>query len=79
MTRKKSRPTTYLVRSSAAEYMTFVSASDGGAMEAVYADENVWPSQTMMALRYDIDSRTINHELVDSAAKQYATCLERTR
>ena len=31
-----------LVRSSAAEYLTFVASSGQGGIEAVYADENVW-------------------------------------
>lgn len=44
MTRKK-KPTTSLVCSSAAEYLTFVAASDTGGVAAVYADENVWLSQ----------------------------------
>ena len=48
MTRKK-KPTTSLVRSSAAEYLTFVAASGTGGVEAIYADENVWLSQKMMA------------------------------
>ena len=46
MTRKK-KPTTSLVRSSAAEYLTFLAASGTGGVEAVYADENVWLSQKM--------------------------------
>jgi hypothetical protein len=29
------------IRSSAAEYMTFVAASSNGGVEALYADENV--------------------------------------
>lgn len=41
MTRKKKSPGASLVRSSAAEYLTFVAASGGGGVEAVYADENV--------------------------------------
>ena len=49
MTRKK-KPTASLVRSSAAEYLTFVAASGKGGVEAVYADENVWLSQKTMGL-----------------------------
>ncbi|MDO9469770.1 MAG: hypothetical protein Q7J23_03455 [Nitrosomonas sp.] len=30
-----------LVRSSAAEYLTFVAASDQGGVEAIYADESI--------------------------------------
>ena len=58
MTRKK-KPTTSLVRSSAAEYLTFVAASGAGGVEAVYADENVWLSQKMMAQLYDDEVPTI--------------------
>lgn len=61
MTRKKS--TTSLVRSSAAEYLTFVAASGAGGVEAVYADENVWLSQKMMAQLYDVEVPTINYHL----------------
>lgn len=62
MTRKKP-PTASLVRSSAAEYLTFVAASGAGGVEAVYADENVWLSQKMMALLYDVEVPTINYHL----------------
>jgi hypothetical protein len=37
-----------LVRSSAAEYLTFVAATGEGGAEALYADENVWLTQKMM-------------------------------
>jgi hypothetical protein len=52
-----------LVRSSAAEYLTFVAASGQGGVEAGYADENVWLSQKMMGLLYDVDVRTISYHL----------------
>lgn len=35
-----------LVRSSAAEYLTFVAASGMGGVEAVYADETIWRPST---------------------------------
>ena len=60
---RKTPPTASLVRSSAAEYLTFVAASGAGGVEAVYADENVWLSQKMMAQLYDVDVRTINYHL----------------
>ena len=50
-------------RSSAAEYLTFVAASGQGGVEAVYADENVWLSQKMMASLYDVATHTINYHL----------------
>jgi hypothetical protein len=62
MTRRKS-PAKALVRSSAAEYLTFVAASGKGGVEAVYADENVWLSQKMMAQLYDVEVPTINYHL----------------
>jgi len=52
-----------LVRSSAAEYLTFVAATGQGGVEAVYADENVWLTQKMMAALYDVDVRTVNYHL----------------
>ena len=63
MARKKSPSTTSLVRSSAAEYLTFVAASGEGGVEAVYADENVWLSQKMMGQLYDVETQTINYHL----------------
>jgi len=52
-----------LVRSSAAEYLTFVAGSGQGGVEAVYADENVWLSQKMMGVLYAVETHTINYHL----------------
>ena len=52
-----------LVRSSAAEYLTFVAASGQSGVEAVYADENVWLSQKMMGLLYAVETHTVNYHL----------------
>ena len=52
-----------LVRSSAAEYLTFVAASGQTGVEAVYADENVWLTQKMMGTLYDVATHTINYHL----------------
>lgn len=52
-----------IVRSSAAEYLTFVAASGQGGVEAVYADESIWLTQKMMGVLYDVDVRTINYHL----------------
>ena len=51
------------IRSSAAEYLTFLAASGAGGVEAVYADENVWLTQKMMGLLYDVATHTINYHL----------------
>jgi hypothetical protein len=61
--RAKKKAEVSLVRSSAAEYLTFVAASGQGGVEAVYADENVWLSQKMMGVLYDVDVRTISYHL----------------
>jgi len=52
-----------LVRSSAAEYLTFVAASGQGGVEAVYADESIWVTQKMMGVLYDVNVRTVNEHL----------------
>ncbi len=52
-----------LIRSSAAEYLTFVAGSGNSDVNAVYAHENIWLSQKMIALLYDVDVRTVNYHL----------------
>jgi hypothetical protein len=54
---------TSIVRSSAAEYLTFVAAHGKGGVEAVYADENIWLTQKMMGVLYDVETHTINYHL----------------
>ena len=61
--RGKKKIEVSLVRSSAAEYLTFLAASGSGGVEAVYADENVWLSQKMMGQLYDVETHTINYHL----------------
>ena len=48
------------IRSSAAEYLTYV-ASVGDQQDSIemrYEDENIWLTQKMMAILYDVDVRT---------------------
>ena len=52
-----------LIRSSAAEYLTFIAASGEGGVEAIYADENIWLTQKMMGVLYDVTTHTINYHL----------------
>ncbi|MCL1880069.1 MAG: virulence RhuM family protein, partial [Actinomycetia bacterium] len=52
-----------IVRSSAAEYLTFIATSGEGGVEAVYADENVWLTQKMMGVLYDVETHTVNYHL----------------
>jgi len=68
--RARKKTEVSLVRSSAAEYLTFVAASGQGGVEAVYADENVWLSQKMMGVLYDVDVRTISYHLKNIFADQ---------
>ena len=65
MSKKKPKPAApaSTARASAAEYLSFVAASGHGGVETVYADENVWLTQKMMGLLYDVDVRTINYHL----------------
>jgi len=53
------------IRSSAAEYLTYVSAVGGSeqSVEMRYEDENVWLTQKMMAELYGVDVRTINEHI----------------
>ena len=51
------------IRSSAAEYLTFIAANEENGVEAVYADEDVWLSQKMMGVLYDVETHTINYHL----------------
>ena len=52
-----------IVRSSAAEYLTFIAASGAGGVEAVYAEENIWLTQKMMGVLYDVETNTVNYHL----------------
>ena len=54
-----------IIRSSAAEYLTYV-ASVGDQQDSIemrYEDENIWLTQKMMATLYDVDVRTINEHI----------------
>jgi len=63
ISKPKKKTAVSLVRSSAAEYLTFVAASGQTGVEAVYADENVWLTQKMMGSLYDVATNTINYHL----------------
>lgn len=59
MTKKKG----ITIRSSAAEYLTFITATGESGIEAIYADENVWLTQKMMGVLYNVETNTINYHL----------------
>ncbi len=54
-----------MLRSSAAEYLTYVASTDDqkDSVEMRYEDENIWLTQKMMAALYDVDVRTINEHI----------------
>lgn len=53
------------IRSSAAEYLTFIAATgdDSKSFEMRYEDENIWLTQKMMATLYDVEIPTINYHI----------------
>ena len=63
--RARKNTTVSLVRSSAAEYRTFVAAGGNSeaSVEMRYEDENVWLTQKMMATLYDVSVSAINQHL----------------
>ena len=54
-----------IVRSSAAEYLTFVASTGNSddSFEMRYEDENIWLTQKMMAELYGVNVRTINEHI----------------
>jgi hypothetical protein len=64
MTKKKVyKDDVSIVRSSSAEYLTFIAATGEGGVDAMYADENVWLTQKMMGALYNIETQTVNYHL----------------
>ena len=62
MVRRKKEVT---IHSSAAEYLTYV-ASVGGSVDSFemrYENENIWLTQRMMAMLYDVSLPTINEHI----------------
>ena len=54
-----------VIRSSAAEYLTFVASTgeNDASYEMRYEDENIWLTQKMMAALYDVGLPTINEHI----------------
>jgi hypothetical protein len=52
-----------LIRSSSAEYLTFIAATGESSVEAIYADENIWLTQKMLGTLYNIETQTVNYHL----------------
>ena len=62
MAKKKTDIT---IRSSAAEYLTFVASTgdSDSSVEMRYEDENIWLTQKMLATLYDVETNTINYHI----------------
>ena len=63
MTKKNTKEIT--IRSSAAEYLTFIAATgdDKNSVEVRYEDENIWITQKMLAVLYEVETNTINYHI----------------
>ncbi|MDR1610064.1 MAG: virulence RhuM family protein [Candidatus Symbiothrix sp.] len=53
------------IRSSAAEYLTFVAATGDNpqSIEMRYEDENIWLTQKLLSALYDVEVHTINYHI----------------
>ena len=77
MAKKRSKEIS--IRSSAAEYLTFVAANgdDKNSVEVRYEDENIWITQKMLAVLYNVEPNTINYHIKkifeDSELEETAT------
>ncbi len=62
MTKKKGE---IVIRSSAAEYLTYVASvgNQSDSIEMRYEDENIWLTQKMMAVLYDVTVAAINQHI----------------
>lgn len=63
MAKKQKKEVT--IRSSAAEYLTYIAATGDSpeSYEMRYEGENIWLTQKMMAALYDVDVANINYHL----------------
>lgn len=52
-----------VICSSAAEYLTFITATGESVVNAIYFEENVWLAQKTMGLLYNVETHTINYHL----------------
>jgi len=62
---KKKKENIPTIRSSAAEYLTFIAATGDSeqSFEIRYEDENIWLIQKMLATLYDVEIHTINEHI----------------
>ena len=60
---KSNKHNKSLIRSSSAEYLTFIAATGDGGVQAIYSDENIWLTQKMMGELYEVETHTVNYHL----------------
>ena len=76
---KSNKKKEITIRSSCAEYLTYISAvgDDADSIEMRYEDENIWLTQKMMAELYGVETNTINEHIKkvyeDSELKEDST------
>ena len=63
--KKANKKKELAIRSSAAEYLTFVASTgeSDASFEMRYEDENIWLTQKMMATLYDVSKQTISQHI----------------
>ncbi|MEZ4890543.1 MAG: RhuM family protein [Crocinitomicaceae bacterium] len=82
MKKTEAKPSQEMIKSSSAQYLTFVSATgdDPSSIEVRYEDENIWMTQKMMAELYGVSVPAVNQhisnlvssgEIDSSTIKQY--------
>jgi hypothetical protein len=62
---KKNNNKRLTIRSSTAEYLTFIAANgeNSESVEMRYEDENIWLTQKLMATLYDVEVHTVNYHI----------------
>ena len=54
------------IRNSTAEFLTFTAETGEKSIEVMYAEENVWSTQEMMAILYDTTKQNISLHLINA-------------
>ena len=65
MKKTEAKPSLEMIKSSTAQYLTFVSATgdDQSSIEVRYEDENIWMTQKMMAELYGVSISAVNQHI----------------
>ncbi len=53
----------HIIRSSSAEYLTFIASTRESSVDAIYADENIWLTQKRMGMLYSVETHTVKYHL----------------